>query len=118
MRKICVDLDGTIARYYKFNGPNKIGEPYPGAKEFIQALIDIGYEVIIFSCRNSPEYADDVNTGTLVIRNWLMLHDFPDCSIYCGSGKPIADWYIDDKGLRCEPDSGYQNLLEIIKKVK
>lgn len=114
MKKICIDLDGTIAHYKKFNGPFLIGDPYDGAREFMQALKDLDFHIIIFTCRNSPEYVDDVLKSTRIIKEWLQKHDIIFDSIWVERGKPIADWYVDDKGIRCEPENGYENILKVI----
>src|SRR3990167_10919044 len=115
MKNICVDLDGTIAKYDKFNGPFLIGDPYDGAREFLQSLKDLDFKIIIFTCRNSPEYVDNVFKSTRIIKERLNRHGLLFDSIWIESGKPIADWYVDDKGIRCEPEKGYERILETIK---
>ena len=51
---IAIDVDGTIHRYYKWQGANVLdGGPLPGAMEAIRDYVDAGYEVHIISSRLS-----------------------------------------------------------------
>mgnify|MGYP003636010277 CR=1 FL=1 len=60
MRKtVAVDFDGTLCYYEHFEGPFKMGEPLKGAKEFLQALRDEGFRIVIFSCRPKSEQLRD-----------------------------------------------------------
>lgn len=93
MRKVvCLDFDGVIADYCGWRGEDVLGEPLEGAREFVQKLIDSGYEVVIHSAR-----------AAVRIEEWLVKHQFPD-SVQISIKKPIAIVYIDDRGLRFRGD--------------
>jgi ribonucleotide monophosphatase NagD (HAD superfamily) len=49
---ICIDVDGVIADYSKgFQGAKVIGDPLPGAKEFLDKLRAAGWKIIIHTTR-------------------------------------------------------------------
>jgi hypothetical protein len=100
---ICVDLDKTIAKAAKYP---EIGEPIEGAKEGLQALKDMGYNVIIYSCRA------DEGAGVDKVREYLDKHDLPYDSIFEGE-KPFAKFYIDDHAIRFD---NWDNVLKQVEK--
>lgn len=54
---IAVDLDGTLAFYDSWKGPEHIGDPIPGMVDRVKDAIKNGIEVRIFTARASvPEY--------------------------------------------------------------
>lgn len=50
---IGVDLDGTLAHYTGWAGPDKIGEPIPAMVKRVTAWLALGIEVRIFTARAS-----------------------------------------------------------------
>lgn len=53
---IGVDLDGTLAFYEGWNGPDHIGEPIPEMLNRVKGWLEAGVEVRIFTARASiPE---------------------------------------------------------------
>ncbi len=48
---IGVDLDGTLAQYGGFKGPDDIGEPVPAMLDRVKAWVADGREVRIFTAR-------------------------------------------------------------------
>ena len=86
---VCVDFDKTIAHEAKYPA---IGEPIEGAKESLAKLQDLGYNVIIYSCRG------DSDEGIELITKWLDEHDMPYDSIFSGD-KPFFKYVIDDKAI-------------------
>lgn len=96
---ICVDLDGTIARYSGYKGASVIGDPYPGAVEFVRDLDRLAGPVVIHSVRALEEYP----AGLFAIRDWLKRHGLRTCSIHTGTGKPNALAFIDDRAVTCRP---------------
>jgi hypothetical protein len=50
---IGVDLDGTLAEYGTWNGPNHIGEPIPLMAQRVRNWIAAGQEIRIFTARAS-----------------------------------------------------------------
>lgn len=76
---MAVDLDGTLV-----NGTTLV----PGAKDALQTLHNRGHRIVIHSC-NNPEWV------RLVLNN----NDIPYDSVWDQEGKPVADYYIDDRGI-------------------
>lgn len=111
-KTICVDLDGVLARYDGWHGLREIGEPIPGAREFINALV-YHYRVVIFTSRCStsinpkPEGfgSDEKYVEFLVslVGMWLTDNGFSDVEIWSGQGKPPAAAYVDDRSVVCRP---------------
>lgn len=101
-KTIAVDLDATLAQYDGWKGEDHIGDPIPGAQEFVKALMEIG-DVVIHTTRvrtktGATELAKDRING------WLAIHKFPDdVTVWIGRGKPIASAYIDDRAIECRP---------------
>ena len=96
-KTVAVDLDGVLAQYSGFQGPDIIEDPIPGADEFLKQLAG-KYVVIVHTARQ---------TETAV--HWLEKHgllDFVDGVNYCQinnrAGKPVAIAYIDDRAIRFE----------------
>jgi hypothetical protein len=117
-KSVAVDLDGVIAQYDGWKGVENIGDPMPGAREFLAKLRE-KFKVIIHTTRVSTE----VNKGTpremLIgyVAGWLAGHDLPFDEIWFGEGKPIAVAYIDDRAVSCRPQDytdpiiAFQNAL-------
>jgi hypothetical protein len=104
-----VDFDGTICDH-EFPG---IGAPKPFVKEALTVFRAMGFRVLIWTCRTCHWHYDtfggDPSQPTLErthVREmiaYLAKHGIPYDEIDDGSrGKPLAEYYIDDKGLRFE----------------
>ena len=93
---ICIDVDGVIADYSKgFQGAKVIGDPLPGAQNFLKWLKDAGWKIVIFTTR-----ATDV-METYMKKHNLYYDEINDNSSLRGEnpGKPIATVYLDDRGI-------------------
>ena len=123
-KTIAVDLDGTLAQYDGWKGIDHIGDPLPGAKEFLQALKDKGFSIEIYTTRCNSH----VNNQTAQhlgqrIYEWLNKHgmsDWPHVGVYVKQGKPLAHAYVDDKAVSCKPqenEHAYQEALEQIEQM-
>ncbi len=107
--RICVDLDGVLAKYTHWQGLDHIGEPIPGALKFAKKLAKHA-DLVIFTSRcshdsgNDPDMVD-LSPGQMRIRviDWLEKHKFPFADVYIGQGKPRALAFIDDRGVSCSP---------------
>ncbi|MGB7070296.1 MAG: hypothetical protein WBD22_12445 [Pyrinomonadaceae bacterium] len=108
--RVCVDLDGVLARYDGWKGADRIGEPIPGALEFAKSLAKVA-DIVIFTSRCSEDKGGDAKTtlssGQLRIRviEWLEKHKFPFVDVYAGMGKPLAAAFIDDRSVSCRPQT-------------
>lgn len=119
MKKVyCVDLDGTLAEE---DGPfdiDKIGRPFPGAREFLAELQKRG-EVVIFTCRccGGQHGKFKLARALRTVREWLEENDMPYNHIWTSEdgSKPIAQAYIDNKAVPCDPgkarEAAYKQAL-------
>lgn len=100
--RICFDLDGTICYTRKENESYSDVEPIPGAIETLRKLKTDGHYIIIHTARHVKTCNN--NLGMIVAKqgktlfDWLDKHQIPYDEIWFG--KPLADLYVDDKGLK------------------
>jgi neutral trehalase len=99
--RVVVDFDGTIL-------PNvfpNVTEPYPEAVKTLRALRLAGYQITIHTCRtanywqfigdeNIPRQEDAVKVITSYMKEW----NIPFDDIWLAD-KPLADIYVDDRGV-------------------
>ena len=78
-KAIAVDFDHTLV---------DVDKALPGARDAMETLKAMGYYIIIHSC-NDEEW----------IRKTLNTLEIPWDEIWTSLGKPIADAYIDDRGI-------------------
>lgn len=103
-KTICVDLDGVLADYDGWKGIDHIGDPIEGAKEFLEKLKK-DYIVSIFTTRCNP----NINKGHTVeelaakVKIWLDKNEMPYDNVYTDQGKPLCEFFIDDRALNCMP---------------
>jgi hypothetical protein len=96
-----VDFDGVIHKYG--NGWQKgiiYDETVPGAKDGVQALKDAGFYILIYTTRTNPQFrrkGEPEQYDQLV--QYLEKNEIPYDQIYVGSGKPMADIYLDDRAI-------------------
>jgi hypothetical protein len=105
--RVCVDLDGVLAKYDGWKGAEQIGEPIPGALEFARSLNEFA-DIIIFTSRCSEDLASEpIDTARvrLKIIDWLDTHGFPYHDVYTGRGKPVASAFVDDRAVPCTPQN-------------
>lgn len=117
-----VDLDGCLATYDGWKGIYTIGEPFPGARKFMNDLINLGvlnnFKVGVFTTRTKldmpgrelletsfPNAGEAHLIGHLegLIVQWLRMHKIPYHEVYTGQGKPVGLAYIDDRAVWCCP---------------
>ena len=117
-KRIMIDFDKTIYPYKSgWNGGVIDGEPYEGAKESIDDLKKMGYEIFIFSCRasqgNADEHQEDLEDNIQNLKNYLV-----NKGIYFDKitgDKLIADFYVDDKSVYIK-DGNWKEVMTQIKK--
>jgi len=110
---VCVDLDGVIAkRGGGYTGQLHIGDPIDGAREFLQAL-SVNAKIIIYTARFGKLGEQSKNSQTTdrestelhdTISAWLDEHHLHYDTIWKGFGKPIANAYVDDRAVSCQPE--------------
>ena len=99
---VCVDLDGTIARYDGWVNETHFGEPIEGVQEALEKLQSAGWRIIIHTTRGNRD----------LIRKYLEKHavpfdhinENPDQPPGASGGKPIAHVYVDDRDVQFNGD--------------
>lgn len=99
---ICVDFDGTMVdhRY------PEIGQPVPGAIEWLKRLQRHGAKLILFTMRaNSPGDGNLLQNAVHYFeKNGIALYGVnrnPDQDSWTSSPKAYGDVYIDDSAFGC-----------------
>lgn len=119
MKRIIIDLDGTITRRETSDYENVA--PNPEVVAQLREYREQGFEIVILTSRNMRTYEGNVgkiNVHTLpTIIDWLERHDVPFDEIHVG--KPWCGhdgFYVDDKTVR--PTEfvrlGYEGVRELL----
>ena len=104
-RIVCVDLDGVLNTYTEWVSPEYFHPPREGAREFLRALRDAEYKVVVLTVR-WHEW----------VRAWLIEHNMSDFVDEVTDRKPPAVAYIDDRALCFQGDFG--DTLERLRTFK
>ena len=121
--RVCVDLDGVLAKYDGWEGFDTIGAPIPGALEFAKSLSKIADLVIFTSrCSHDPGMESDrpiLTPAQMRIRviEWLEANEFPFADVYIGQGKPRVAAFIDDRAIPCKPQTDKKSFANSLKAV-
>ncbi len=102
--KFCFDLDGTICENKFADETYDELKPIDGAVETLNKLKNDGHYIIILTARNMETHNNNVgkiiaNQAPTVI-NWLEKYKIPYDELHFG--KPVADFYVDDKGYKLD----------------
>lgn len=109
-----VDLDGTLAKYYKWEGIENIGDPIPNMVQHVKKLIDQGEIIKIFTARiaEDPEAAK-------YIQAWLVENGLPILEVV-NEKDSMMKLLIDDRAVQVETNTGKvlskKETLDAIKK--
>lgn len=96
---IYVDLDGTLAKYGGWRGPENIGKPIPAMMDRVKAWIARGETVKIFTARASiPEQIPP-------IKRWLERHGLSGLEVTCIKGIDGTEFW-DDRAVTVEANTG------------
>lgn len=108
MSVVAVDFDGVLhPDLSEWKNQYPPDSPISGAQEFVQSLLDLGLQVVIFTARaNDPA----VRWGIIV---WLNVWGFPLVEV--SATKPFAGIYIDDRGFRF--DGSFEKALKFVSSV-
>jgi hypothetical protein len=104
--KISVDFDGTLMDERKVPG-YKMGKPFPLAKEAMEELKKMGYEIIIFSAKDLSA------SGEKAIKDWMRYFKIPFDRVT--SVKTHSDFYVDDRAVPFNGD--WREVISHIKNV-
>lgn len=102
---IAVDLDGTLAYYDGWKGPEHIGEPIPTMMMRVKTWIEQGNEVVIFTARVSGKDGEANNYATHHIAKWLRKHGLGNLEITCIKRMDFSIIY-DDRAIQVETNTG------------
>ena len=87
--RLIIDLDVTICTEEK-TFSRSLAKPITGAIESIKNLKDQGHTIIIYTARSWNEYE--------MTSEWLKKNNIPFDQLFMG--KPIGDYWIDDRAIR------------------
>lgn len=99
---IGVDLDGTLAQYDEWRGPDHIGAPVPLMLERVKAWLAQGKDVRIFTARVSGEDTQQVRK---VICSWLKEHLGMELPITNQKDYAMVELW-DDRAVQVIPNKG------------
>lgn len=85
---ILVDMDGVLCTEEK-TFERALAQPMPGARETLEALVEQGHTIVIYSARSWSELR--------MTEAWLREHRIPFHGVHLG--KPVADRIIDDRSI-------------------
>jgi capsule biosynthesis phosphatase len=111
--RICIDMDGTICKNRSPDQKYSDIDPIEGAVTSLRNLKNQGHYIIIDTARHVRTC--NWNEGQIIARqakvliNWLDKHGIPYDEIWFS--KPLADVYIDDKGMK------FNSWDEVIKTI-
>ena len=101
---VAFDLDGTLAEFSNWNGYASVGDPVPRMAQLARKFKKEGAFIVIHTCRittaDNKVYIDSVNT----VSQWLKSNRIPYDEIWLGTGKPHADYYVDDRAVNATCD--------------
>lgn len=100
---VCVDLNGVLDSYTGWKSPDHWDPPNPGAGEFLRALNDRGFRVVVFTTR----WADDA-------RAWLAEHGLAAYVSEVTDRKPAAHVFVDDRAV-CFRGNFEETLDEVVR---
>jgi len=100
-RTLAVDLDGTILSNKKpFMGIRDFGRPEKKVRECLMFLQKHGFEIMIHTTRVNRLLQDKAPAVLRMnVADALELNRIPFDAIWLGSGKPLAEFYIDDRAV-------------------
>jgi len=71
--RIAVDLDGTLAHWSGWKGPENIGHPIPAMRDRVKQWLRSGKKVVILTARVSP-LNEDPELSRKYVEQWLQKH--------------------------------------------
>lgn len=94
-----IDLDGTLAHYTGWKGPDDIGEPVPLMMARVKRMLADGMTLKIFTARACiPEQVQPV-------KDWLKKHGLPDLEVTNVKDFGMVELF-DDRAVQVIPNTG------------
>ena len=100
-RTIAVDLDGTILTCKRPpEGVHIFGKPERKVRECLLFLQKYGFDILIHSTRlNHRLHNEAPEWLRMNIDDALCVNKIPFDGIWSGPGKPLAEFYVDDRAV-------------------
>lgn len=99
MPRILLDFDGVLHSYTSgWTGVTPIDPPNEGSQQFVQDLLDSGFDVVIFTSRATHE------GGKVAVDNWLFKWRFPP-DLHITAEKMPATAIVDDRAVKFESNN-------------
>lgn len=106
---IAVDLDGTLAHYVPPYEPGKVGEPIYAMAKRVEAWLEQGVPVKIFTARvwtdGSPERDGQAILALAAIQRWCQKHFGVVLPVTCVKDPGIIEIW-DDRAVAVERNTG------------
>jgi hypothetical protein len=96
------DLDGTLASYDHYRGPEHIGEPIPKMVARVKRWLADGKTVKIFTARASGE---DAAKAIKTIKTWCKEHIGEELEVTCKKDRHMVELW-DDRAVRVKKNEG------------
>jgi hypothetical protein len=90
---VCVDLNGVLDAYTGWRGPDHWDPPRAGAEEFLRALNERGYRVVVFTTRYAPQ-----------AEGWLAAYGLSRYVAEVTDRKLAAHVFVDDRAVCFQGD--------------
>lgn len=101
-----VDLDGTLAKYSGWKGPNHIGEPIQPMVDRVKQLLATGITVKIFTARVcSAQPKEELEIAIKTIAEWTKQHIGKELEATAEKDWNMIEFY-DDRAIRVAYNSG------------
>ena len=103
---IGVDLDKTLAKYDKWRGVDKIGEPIPLMVARVRMWLSQGKRVKIFTARVATDHSpEEIVMAEKAIKAWCKEHIGQELEVTAMKHSAMYE-YWDDKAISVEPNTG------------
>jgi hypothetical protein len=106
---IGIDLDGTLAIYDGWNGPEHIGAPVPKMLKLVRELLADGNKVKIFTARvftdGTPDLTEKANRARVEIVAWCKKYFERELEVTCMKDFGMILLY-DDRCRQVETNTG------------
>ena len=103
---IGVDLDGTLAYYDGWKGPDSIGAPIPNMVEKVKQLLTLGWCVKIFTARVCSKHSEEeISEAIKAIEEWCLKHIGQKLEITSEKDFMMVEYY-DDRAIQVKYNEG------------
>lgn len=102
---IGVDLDGTLAMYEDWVGPEHIGAPIPLMMARVKAWLEAGQEVRIYTARVGGNRPFEANLARSAIKAWCIDHIGQELEVTCCKDYGMIECW-DDRAVQVIPNTG------------